>query len=99
MLNVLGQFGPLVGTRIYPDSDKPYYIRGMTTCGAFMLLVGLLATGLRLILEQENMRKMAKPTWGDSRVEVDEADDVGDLEVLVSTAPGRSEHQCILNIL
>ncbi|KAK3100931.1 hypothetical protein LTR53_018741, partial [Teratosphaeriaceae sp. CCFEE 6253] len=29
LLNVVGQMGPLVGTRLYPDADGPYYVKGM----------------------------------------------------------------------
>ena len=54
MLNLVGQFGPLVGTRLYPDSDKPYYITGMTICSLFMFLVALLAWWLRSLLAKEN---------------------------------------------
>ena len=54
MLNLIGQFGPLVGTRLYPDSDKPYYVTGMTVCSIFMFLVVLLAWWLRNILAKEN---------------------------------------------
>ncbi|KAL8709932.1 MAG: hypothetical protein Q9220_005382 [cf. Caloplaca sp. 1 TL-2023] len=40
ILNIIGQLGPFVGTALYPESDKPYYVRGMAACAAFMLLVG-----------------------------------------------------------
>lgn len=56
MLNLLGQFGPLVGTRLYPDSDKPYYVKGMAVCSLFMFLVALLAWWLRRLLIRENER-------------------------------------------
>ena len=32
--------GPFIGTALYPESDKPYYVPGMTACAGFMLLVG-----------------------------------------------------------
>lgn len=35
-----GQFGPFIGTALYPESDKPYYVHGMAACAGFMLLVG-----------------------------------------------------------
>ena len=54
MLNLVGQFGPLVGTRLYPDSDKPYYVTGMTICSIFMFVVVLLAWWLRNVLAREN---------------------------------------------
>ena len=58
MLNLLGQFGPLVGTRLYPDSDKPYYVKGMAVCSIFMFLVSLQAWWLRRRLTKENERWM-----------------------------------------
>jgi len=54
LLNVIGQLGPLVGTRLYPDSDAPSYTRGHAICADFMALVALLATALRLILTRAN---------------------------------------------
>ena len=56
MLNLLGQFGPFVGTRLYPDSDKPYYVKGMAVCSLFMFLTALLGWWLRMILIRDNER-------------------------------------------
>ncbi|KAH9834326.1 Major Facilitator Superfamily [Teratosphaeria destructans] len=58
MLNVIGQMGPLVGTRLYPDSEGPYYVKGMAICAGAMVFVAILAFALRKVLEKENsMRK------------------------------------------
>ena len=54
MLNVIGQFGPLVGTHLYPESDGPYYVKGMSVCAVFMAAVGALSLGLRFILAAKN---------------------------------------------
>ncbi|PLB34281.1 putative MFS transporter [Aspergillus candidus] len=54
VLNLIGQCGPLLGTRLYPASDGPWYVRGMATCAFFMLLVAALAVVLRLLLQQED---------------------------------------------
>ena len=59
MLNLVGQFGPLLGTRLYPDSDRPYYVKGMAICSGFMLLVALLALVLRTLLARENRKEEA----------------------------------------
>lgn len=58
VLNIIGQFGPLLGTRLYPDSDKPYYVRGMSVCAGFMLSVFFLALVLRGILTRENSKSL-----------------------------------------
>lgn len=59
MLNIIGQCGPLLGTRVFPDSTKPYFRKGMWVCAGFMLFNGLLALGLRTLLAWEN-RKLDK---------------------------------------
>lgn len=56
MLNVIGQLGPLLGTRLYPDSDKPFYVIGMAVCAGFMLGVAGLAALLRVVLVRANKR-------------------------------------------
>jgi len=40
ILNIVGQCGPLLGTRVYPATDSPYYRLGMWTCASFMLGLG-----------------------------------------------------------
>lgn len=59
LLNIIGQLGPLVGTRLYPDSDAPGYTRGHAICAGFMALVALLATVLRVVLTRANAASCA----------------------------------------
>lgn len=56
LLQVVGQCGPLVGTRLYPDHDAPYYTAGMQACAAAMLAVAVLAGVLRVYLARANRR-------------------------------------------
>lgn len=56
MLNYIGQLGPLVGVHLYPDSDRPYYVKGMAICACFMAIVAVLAYMLRRILDLKNRR-------------------------------------------
>ena len=56
MLNYIGQLGPLVGVHLYPESEGPFYVKGMSICAAFMGAVAVLAFGLRVILERKNKR-------------------------------------------
>ncbi|RDW78654.1 putative MFS transporter [Aspergillus mulundensis] len=56
ILNVIGQCGPLLGTRLYPADDGPWYVRGMAVCAGFMALVAILAGVLRGILGRANAR-------------------------------------------
>ncbi|KAF1848432.1 MFS general substrate transporter [Cucurbitaria berberidis CBS 394.84] len=54
ILNLIGQCGPLLGTRLYPSSEKPLYVKGQSVCAAFMFLFCFLALGLRALLVWEN---------------------------------------------
>ncbi|GAB7362637.1 hypothetical protein MBLNU230_g2947t1 [Neophaeotheca triangularis] len=59
VLQVIGQLGPLVGTRLYPDAEGPYFVKGMAVCALAMGCVVLLAWGLRVVLERDNRRRRA----------------------------------------
>ena len=56
VMQLIGQCGPLVGTRLYPDRDAPFYSRGMQTCAWAMLGVAILALVLRFYLIRQNRR-------------------------------------------
>ncbi|CAG8978805.1 hypothetical protein HYALB_00012639, partial [Hymenoscyphus albidus] len=47
VLQVIGQCGPLVGVRLYPKAEAPFYVRGMGVCAGSMVVVGFLCGGLR----------------------------------------------------
>ncbi|KAF2031463.1 hypothetical protein EK21DRAFT_63010, partial [Setomelanomma holmii] len=64
VLNVIGQMGPLVGTSIFPEEDGPWYVKGMSICAAFMLLVGVLAAVLRIILVRQNKKAKFESSGG-----------------------------------
>jgi MFS transporter, ACS family, DAL5 transporter family protein len=34
LLNILGQTGPILGTRVFPAREGPYYVPGMSICAA-----------------------------------------------------------------
>ncbi|KAF8539367.1 major facilitator superfamily domain-containing protein [Trichophaea hybrida] len=53
----LGQCGPLLGTRLYPQNQAPEYIQGSLTCAGCMILVGLLVVFQRWRLVRENRRR------------------------------------------
>ncbi|KAK8208042.1 hypothetical protein M8818_004080 [Zalaria obscura] len=69
VLNVIGQLGPLLGTRLYPDTDEPFFVKGHAVCAFFMLLVAILAGTLRVVLRRAN-RKGEDVVSGDRDADV-----------------------------
>ncbi|KAK0311165.1 hypothetical protein LTR01_003159 [Friedmanniomyces endolithicus] len=63
--------GPLLGTRLYPDAEGPYYVKGMSVCAVAMAMVGILAFTLRMVLKAENARR--KSGWREAEEEEGEA--------------------------
>jgi MFS family permease len=54
MLQLIGQCGPLFGTRLYPEQDAPLYINGMSICAGAMVFVAFLSLFLRVYLRRKN---------------------------------------------
>lgn len=63
ILNVLGQCGPLLGTRVFPAKQAPRYVEGQAICAAFMGFNAFLALSLRTLLAWEN-RKLDRKYGG-----------------------------------
>ncbi|OOF91629.1 hypothetical protein ASPCADRAFT_154604 [Aspergillus carbonarius ITEM 5010] len=71
LLNVIGQCGPLLGTRLYPRSQGPWYVPGMAVCAGFMVAVAGLAILLRVLLGREN-RGLKGEMAGEEEIEMEE---------------------------
>ncbi|CAK7567170.1 MAG: hypothetical protein SEPTF4163_005132 [Sporothrix epigloea] len=54
VLNIGGQCGPILGTRIFPKTERPYYVQGMSICAAFMFFNAILALALRQYFVYKN---------------------------------------------
>ncbi|KAF7861721.1 uncharacterized protein EAF02_010675 [Botrytis sinoallii] len=54
IMQMVGQCGPLVGTRLYPETQAPFYREGMGVCAGVMLIVAGLGLGLRWWLGRVN---------------------------------------------
>lgn len=82
ILNIIGQFGPLVGTSIFPAEEGPWYVKGMAICAGFMVLVAVLAGVLRWVLVREN-RKAKQGNAGGmyAGIPLDEGGRAGDRKV------------------
>jgi hypothetical protein len=71
ILNLIGQTGPLVGTRLYPAHEGPRYVKGMSICAAFMFFNALLACALRTYLVWLN--KKAELAEAELRARIEDA--------------------------
>ncbi|CAG8970653.1 hypothetical protein HYALB_00003407 [Hymenoscyphus albidus] len=69
ILNYIGQCGPILGTRLFPEGDRPYYSKGLWICAAFMLFNAFLAATLRCLLFWENRKLDEKYGKRDGSVE------------------------------
>ncbi|KAJ8133448.1 hypothetical protein O1611_g169 [Lasiodiplodia mahajangana] len=56
LINLIGQTGPFLGTNVFPTSQSPRYVEGMSICAAFMFFSALLAIAQRYLLVWENAR-------------------------------------------
>lgn len=56
IMNMIGQCGPLLGTRVFPTKTAPYYVEGMSICAAFMFLNACLTFALRAYFKIMNKR-------------------------------------------
>ncbi|KAH8692159.1 major facilitator superfamily domain-containing protein [Talaromyces proteolyticus] len=54
LINVVGQCGSVLSSRIYPTSEGPRYIKGQSVCAAFMFFTAILAFTLRFLLAWDN---------------------------------------------
>ncbi|MCJ1357910.1 MAG: hypothetical protein MMC33_007906 [Icmadophila ericetorum] len=103
MLNVIGQMGPLLGTRLYPDEDGPYFLMGMGVCAGFMVGVCVLAVVLRGVLGRENERRRRESGSNEYRVVKAEDDGDGDGDEEEGTGmvsgQGREKEEIFMYIL
>lgn len=83
MMQIVGQCGPLLGTRIYPKKDGPLYLRGMLGCAGAMLGVAAAAAYLMTHLKQRN-QKLDESEHDARRVPANQNDHDGEDVELIS---------------
>ncbi|KAK4620016.1 MFS transporter prlL [Fulvia fulva] len=76
ILATIGQCGPLLGTSVFPPSDKPFYRKGMWISAAMCLMVAVVAGILRCWIIYEN-RQLEKEGAVDDEIDTDVAEAEG----------------------
>jgi predicted MFS family arabinose efflux permease len=79
ILATIGQCGPLLGTRVFPTTDAPYYRPGMWVSFSFSLVVATVGTILSLCLRYENKKRDRLYGKGTGSDAFDEHIDAGEL--------------------
>ncbi|KAK5996346.1 MFS transporter prlL [Cladobotryum mycophilum] len=67
LINVVGQCGSVMSSRIYPATEAPRYIKGQYICAAFMFFTTLLAFTLRLLLVRNNKKLDRQQGWANKQ--------------------------------
>ncbi|OAA81071.1 Major facilitator superfamily domain, general substrate transporter [Akanthomyces lecanii RCEF 1005] len=88
MMQFIGQLGTLIGTRLYPDRDGPYYTSGHRVCAAVLLGAAVCAFVLRSYLKRLNRKLDEKEASGHGLAAVDQDHD--EAERLVGSAGYKS---------
>ncbi|TFY62669.1 hypothetical protein EVJ58_g3717 [Rhodofomes roseus] len=57
MYMAIGQCGSILGSKIYPTTDGPHYIKGLAVCCALLILSSLVALVLSISYRLENSRR------------------------------------------
>ena len=57
IFGMIGQVGPILGARIFPTYDEPYYRRGMWICGGLLFFAAVLSQILSFTLRMLNKKR------------------------------------------
>ncbi|KAI8289520.1 hypothetical protein K4K60_008449 [Colletotrichum sp. SAR11_57] len=60
IFGMVGQCGPILGARLFPKTDQPWYAKGMWTCAGILFAAAVLATALSLCLRFQNKKRDEK---------------------------------------
>ncbi|KAF4554809.1 MFS-type transporter-like protein 48 [Elsinoe fawcettii] len=56
VLNLVGQCGPVLGTKMYPTTEGPRYVKGHAVCAGFLFFNAVVAGTLRTYLQWQNKK-------------------------------------------
>ncbi|KAI1270325.1 major facilitator superfamily domain-containing protein [Xylariaceae sp. FL1019] len=74
----LGQTGPILGARLFPKSEAPYYTRGMAVCAGILFGAALVAVVLTVTYRVKNKRRDEKYGKSDLDFVPPDVADLGD---------------------
>lgn len=75
---MIGQCGPILGAKLFPSSDGPYYSRGMAVCAGLLLGAAALAQILSFSMRLQNRKRDNDHGKVDIDAIPDDVTDLGD---------------------
>ncbi|KAJ0293157.1 hypothetical protein CBS470a_002157 [Colletotrichum nupharicola] len=60
IFGMVGQCGPILGARLFPKTDQPWYAKGMWTCAGILFAAAALTNVLSLCLRFQNKKRDEK---------------------------------------
>lgn len=78
IFGMVGQCGSILGARIFPTQEGPYYIKGMTICAAVLFFGAVLSQVLSFSLRMQNRSRDKKHGKGDVGSMPEDISDLGD---------------------
>ncbi|KAF6798901.1 major facilitator superfamily transporter [Colletotrichum sojae] len=87
IFGMAGQCGPILGARLFPKADQPWYSKGMWACAGILLAAAVLAAVLSLCLRFQNKRRDEKHGKSDLDYVPPEVSDKGDAHPMYRYVP------------
>ncbi|KAL0930056.1 major facilitator superfamily transporter [Colletotrichum truncatum] len=87
IFGMVGQCGPILGARLFPKTEQPWYSKGMWICAGILFAAAILATILSLSLRYQNKKRDEKHGKSDLDYVPSEVSDEGDSHPMYRYVP------------
>lgn len=87
IFGMVGQCGPILGARLFPSTDKPWYAKGMWVCVGMLFGAAVISAALSFSLRWQNRRRDEKYGKSDLDYVPIEVEDAGDAHPMYRYIP------------
>ncbi|CAH0023694.1 unnamed protein product [Clonostachys rhizophaga] len=87
IFGMVGQCGPILGARLFPKNEGPYYEKGMWICCGVLLFAALVALVLSLSLRWQNKQRDSRHGKSDIDHVPEDIADIGDAHPMYRYVP------------
>ena len=78
IFGIIGQIGPILGSRLFPTSQGPHYSKGMAVCAGLLLAAAAITQGLSLSMRWQYRKRDQRYGKVDRNSVPEDVADVGD---------------------